>query len=212
MRLVDSTPAQAQARSAARAGVHTALWCALAWLACAAHASTAGAPAVATTSASAPAAGVALQPLPPLPAGQRLAHRAVRGSLGPWAAVDVWLTQPQQPADGPFTPWVRTPADGAAAAPGQVYALSTPSEPGDFFQFQVRSVMFRSVDGSAERALIVLYTVARIGPQQAPEAAACVYRWAQGEFVRDSAAEALLKGARNAADVATRLAAHKPTP
>jgi hypothetical protein len=93
-----------------------------------------------------------------------------------------------------------------------VYALSTPSEPGDFFQFQVRSVMFRSVDGSAERALIVLYTVARIGPQQAPEAAACVYRWAQGEFVRDSAAEALLKGARNAADVATRLAAHKPTP
>jgi len=36
-----------------------------------------------------------------------------------------------------------------------------------------------------------------------------VYRWVQGEFVRDSDAEALLQGARNAAEVDARCGPHR---
>jgi hypothetical protein len=138
--------------------------------------------------------------------GERLAHPAVKGSLGPWPAAEVWLTQSSQVEDGPFTAHVAVKGpDGRRT----VYTLPPPDETESAFMMKVRSVMFRSIDGQPERSLIVLYSAAQIGPGQAPYFGACVYAWDGSAFVRDGDAEARVSGARNSAEVARRLAARK---
>jgi hypothetical protein len=141
-----------------------------------------------------------------LGSGERLAHPAVKGRLGPWPAAEVWLTQSSEVEDGPFTAHV-----AVAGADGQrtVYTLPPPDETESAFMMKVRSVLFRSIDGQAARSLIVLYAAAQIGPGQAPYFGACVYAWDGSAFVRDGAAEKRLSGARNSAEVARRLADRK---
>ena len=148
-------------------------------------------------SAAAKASAVKLAP------GERLAHPAVKGPLGPWPVAEVWLTQSSTVDDGPFTARVAVAGkDGKQA----VYTLPPPDETESAFMMKVRSVMFRSVDGGPQRSLVVLYSAVRIGPGQDPTFGACVYGWDGAAFVRDAAAEERLSGARDSAEVARRLA------
>ena len=52
------------------------------------------------------------------------------------------------------------------------------------FTMKVRAVMFRNVDQDSSKELIVLFSAVRIGPQQTPYYAACVYKWSGTAFVR----------------------------
>ncbi len=134
-----------------------------------------------------------------LATNEQLAHKVVSGPLGPWSTARVWLTQSSEVDDAPYS--------GRVVAPdGTVHALPPPDEPESAFMMKVRSVIFRNVDHSAERELIVLYSAARIGPQQAPYYAACVYKWNGSAFTRLAPVEAKLGGAKTSADVSKRLA------
>lgn len=137
-----------------------------------------------------------------LSSSEQLAHPVVTGRLGPWARAEVWLAQSSEVDDGPFRGRVAVPGN-----PATIHTLPPPDESENNFMMKVRAVMFRSVDRSTERALIVLYSAAHIGPQQSVYYGACVYRWSGSEFVRVDAVEKRLAGARNSAEVIRRLAA-----
>lgn len=134
-----------------------------------------------------------------LAANEQLAHKVVTGSLGPWARGHVWLTQSSEVDDAPFA--------GRVVAPdGAIHALPAPDEPESVFLMKVRSVMFRNVDRSPDKELIVLYSAAKIGPQEAPYFSACVYKWNGSSFTRLTDVEARLSGAKTSAEVSRRLA------
>ncbi len=134
-----------------------------------------------------------------LAANEQLAHKVVTGSLGPWARGHVWLTQSSEVDDAPFA--------GRVVAPdGAIHALPAPDEPESVFLMKVRSVMFRNVDRSPDKELIVLYSAAKIGPQEAPYLSACVYKWNGSSFTRLTDVEARLSGAKTSAEVSRRLA------
>lgn len=130
--------------------------------------------------------------------GEQMAHKVVVGALGPWQQASVWLTQPDTIDDGPYSGRV-------VDADGSVHRLPAPDEPESAFMMKVRAVMFRNVDQDSAKELIVLFSAARIGPQQAPYYAACVYKWNGTAFVRMADIESRLRGARTAGDVTQRL-------
>lgn len=132
--------------------------------------------------------------------GEQMAHKGVVGALGPWKRASVWLTQSDTVDEGPFTGRV-------VGADGRVHPLPPPDEPEPLFRMKVRAVMFRNVDPDSGKALIVLYSAARIGPRQEPYYAACVYRWDGTSFVRVADIETQLRGAKTASDVTRRLRA-----
>ena len=161
--------------------------------------------AVAATTAAATDAGMV---------GQQLAHSRVSGRLGPWRRAEVVLTQSSEIDDAPFSGLVvtRDPAGNEVRT-----ALPLPDEPESLFMMKVRSVIFRNVDQSPDNELIVLYSAAKIGAQQRPYYASCVYKWQNegaGRFVRLPAVEKILEGARDSKAVTKylRSAAKRGTP
>ena len=66
--------------------------------------------------------------------------------------------------------------------------------------------MFRAVDHTAEKALIVLFENYRNGSGEKPGIAKIVYRWNGNEFVEDDAIQRQLSGTRNAKEIDRRLA------
>lgn len=113
----------------------------------------------------------------------------------------VWLVQSSEIDDAPFRARVVLPGE-----PPGIHVLPPPDETESNFVMRVRAVLFRSVDTTSERALIVLYSAAPLGPQQSTYYAACVYRWTGNEFVRVEAVEKRLVGARTSTEVVRRLA------
>lgn len=150
------------------------------------------------TPAKAPVAATKAAPIK-LAANEQLAHKVLTGALGPWNIAQVWLTQSSEVDDAPYSGRV-------VAADGTVHVLPAPDEPESAFMMKVRSVMFRNVDQSADKELIVLYSAAKIGPQQPPYYGACVYQWNGSAFTRLAAVEAKLSGAKTSAEVSKRLA------
>jgi hypothetical protein len=142
-----------------------------------------------------------------LGSNEQLAHPVVTGSLGPWTRTQVWLTQSADALDAPFSGKVVVDFGGKGEA---VYALSPPYPPDGPFLMTVRSVMFRSIEKSSEKALIVLYAVTKIGPQQPVEYETAVYRWNGKEFSRANDTEERLQGARTSRDVDRKLARKLP--
>lgn len=134
-----------------------------------------------------------------LAAGEQLAHKVVTGALGPWSHAQVWLTQSSEVDDAPF-------AGRVVATDGTVHALPAPDEPESTFMMKVRSVMFRNVDQQPDKELIVLYSAAKIGPQQPPYYGACVYQWNGSAFTRLTDVESKLGGVKSSAEVSKRLA------
>ena len=144
--------------------------------------------------------------------GERLAHARVSGRLGPWPRAEVILTQSSDVDDAPFSGVVV--ARDASGTEVRV-ALPLPDEPKSLFMMKVRSVMFRNVDSSPDNELIVLYAATKIGPQQRPYYASCVYKWQpEGVFVRLRGVEKTLQGARDSKAVGKYLlaAAKRSTP
>lgn len=158
----------------------------------------------ALTVTSAAAAVDSAKPAIQLAAGEQMAHKVVAGALGPWQQASVWLTQSDTIDDGPYSGRV-------AGADGSVHPLPPPDEPESAFMMKVRAVMFRNVDQDSSKELIVLFSAVRIGPQQTPYYAACVYKWSGTAFVRMTDVESRLRGARTAADVTQRLAVKPAT-
>ena len=141
-----------------------------------------------------------------------LAHPRVSGRLGPWRRAEVVLTQSGDVDDAPFSGIViaRDSSGNEVRAP-----LPRPDEPESLFLMKVRSVMFRNVDQAPDNELIVLYSAAKIGLQQSPYYASCVYKWqAAGGFVRLRSVEKVLEGARDSKAVSKYLlaAAKRGTP
>ncbi len=148
--------------------------------------------------AKAPLAATRATPIK-LAANEQLAHKVLTGSLGPWSNAQVWLTQSSEVDDAPY-------AGRVVAADGTVHALPAPDEPESTFMMKVRSVIFRNVDQSADKELIVLYSATKIGPQQPPYYAACVYKWNGSAFTRLADIETRLSGAKTSVEVNKRLA------
>lgn len=137
--------------------------------------------------------------------GEQLAHPRVFGRLGPWKRAEVVLTQSNEVDDAPFSGVViaRDSSGHEVRA-----SLPQPDEPESLFMMKVRSVMFRNVDASPDNELIVLYSAAKIGPQQSPYYASCVYKWQKdGSFVRLPNVEKTLEGARDSKAVGKYLRA-----
>jgi hypothetical protein len=133
---------------------------------------------------------------------EQLAHRVVKGSLGPWKEATVVLTRPKGENEIPFTGRVIVrQANGETAT----FALPPPYEPTDLFWLIANSVMFRAVDQSGEKALIVLYLSHRVGSREYNNVAN-VYRWRDTQFERADPVELALAGAKTAAEVDRRLA------
>lgn len=171
-----------------------------------------GLAALAVPCSKAEAAGTASNAASVTAPGERLAHARVSGRLGPWRRAEVVLTQSSELDDAPFSGVViaRDLSGNEVRA-----ALPRPDEPDSLFMMKVRSVMFRNVDRSPDNELIVLYSAAKIGPQQSPYYASCVYKWQKdGSFVRLPNIEKTLQGARDSKAVGKYLlaAAKRDTP
>ncbi len=133
----------------------------------------------------------------------KLAHPVLRGKLGPFEGALVFFTQKASEDNSIFNGVVRVHRDDGSFTD---YALPPPDEPADFFQFTIKSVLFQpTTRPPAANVLIVLYTAARIGPQQPTANAACVYAWDGKEFQRQATVEKALEGARTAKDARARL-------
>ena len=132
---------------------------------------------------------------------EQLAHRVVKGSLGPWKAATVVLTRPKGDDHIPFTGRVIV-----QQANGEILnlPLPPPNEPVDFFYLIVESVMFRDIDRTGEKALIVLYLSHKIGSSEYGHRAS-VNRWNGSEFEQARTVEHLLFGAKTAIEVDRRL-------
>jgi hypothetical protein len=134
----------------------------------------------------------------------KLAHPAVSGNVGPFENSVVFFTQKASEEDGVFNGFVRIRSNDGSFTE---FTLPQPDEPADFFLFTIKSVLFQPIEKApTTNALIVLYTAARIGPQQPVVHAACVYAWDGKEFQRQTATERALEGARTAKDARARLA------
>lgn len=137
-----------------------------------------------------------------LPEGEQLAHKIVSGAIGPWKTAQVLLTQSKEVLDGPFSGKV-------VANPGEkdevTYDLQPPYDAQAPFLITVRAVMFRSIDRSTQKALIILYSVTKIGPQQPTEYESAVYKWNGEAFARVDTLEAKLAGARTSREIDKKL-------
>lgn len=138
-------------------------------------------------------AGIQLAP------GERLAHQVITGALGPWAKVQVVLTQAEDAEDAPFTGYV-------VLASGQVLPLPAPAEPAEFFMMRVNAVALRSVDADANKELLVLYSAVQIGPQNPPYHGVQAYKWNGERFIHLPGVESHLDGAKSVAEIDSRLA------
>ena len=132
---------------------------------------------------------------------EQLAHRVVKGSLGPWKEATVVLTRPKGDDNIPFSGRVIV-----HQAKGEILnlPLPPPNEPVDFFYLIVESVMFRDIDRTGEKALIVLYLSHKIGSSEYGHRAS-VNRWNGSEFEQARTVEHLLFGAKTAIEVDRRL-------
>ncbi len=136
---------------------------------------------------------------------EQLAHRVIKGSLGPWKEATVVLTRPKGDDDLPFKGRVLVQQ---AAGEARTLQLSSPNEPVDFFYLTVKSVLFRDVDRSGEKALVVLYLSHKIGSSESGYRA-CVNQWNGTEFERARNIEHVLFGAKSPVEVDRRLAKSK---
>jgi hypothetical protein len=134
---------------------------------------------------------------------EQLAHPIAKGALGPWRHAQVVLSRPKGDDDEPFVGRVISrQADGQQL----VHALPRPDEPPGFFYLIVQSMMFRNVDKTPEKELIILYLSHKIAPGGDEVYRANVHRWDGQKFERVREVEKLLFGAKNAAAVDVRLA------
>jgi hypothetical protein len=139
---------------------------------------------------------------------EQLAHPVVKGSLGPWSEAYVVLTQPKGDDTAPFKGRVVIPTSSTTTTATFRWAPFPWGEtaiPGRTFDTTVRAVMFRSIDSSPEKAVLVLFESYRIGSGK-PSNAVLVKRWNGKEFVDVEAVQNQLHGARNTKEIDRRLA------
>jgi hypothetical protein len=151
-------------------------------------------------------------PLPPfieLASDEQLAHAVVKGSLGPFPEAYVVLTQPKGDDSAPFKGRVVVPPSTTSAALTFRWWAPFPwgetAIPGRTFDTIVRSVMFRSIDHTQKKAVLVLFESYRIGSGK-PSNVVLVKRWDGNDFVDVEAVQNRLHGARNAKEIDRRLA------
>jgi hypothetical protein len=134
---------------------------------------------------------------------EQLAHRVVKGSLGPWKEATVVLTRPKGDENIPFTGRVVVREAGRSTA---TFPLPPPNEPVGFFYLIVESIMFRAIDQSGEKAVIVLYSSSKIAPMGEVRSRVHVFRWNGEAFEYAREVDSTLAGAKNAREVDRRLA------
>jgi hypothetical protein len=142
--------------------------------------------------------------VPALAEGEQLAHPIVRGSLGPWKSVSVVLVEHPNPNRMQFRGRVVVPQ---AAGGATVFTLPIPEDIGAVMEQHAKAVMFRRIDRSNSKSLIVLYESYRSGSGEPGSTDAYVFRWDGQQFVAVEDVRKKLMGATNSKAIDRRLAA-----
>ena len=139
---------------------------------------------------------------------EQLAHPIVKGQVGPWLEAYVVLTRPKDEYDetAPFKGRVVVP-NVVAGAPA-VYKLPLLAEDQVSRRFDVLplAIMFRAIDRSSTKVLLLLYEGYRTGSGEKPYRMCTACRWNGNEFVEDELTQQQLAGPRNAKEIDRRLA------
>jgi hypothetical protein len=148
-------------------------------------------------------------PLPPfieLAPDEQLAHPVVKGSLGPFPGAYVVLTQPKGEDYAPYRGRIVIPPDATKSASVHQLPRLSVDDGMNRFTVIVHAVMFRSVDRSSSKVLIVLRELYRDGSGENTRPTPSVYRWNGKEFVEDEEIRNQLFRARSAKEIDRRLA------
>lgn len=132
----------------------------------------------------------------------RLVHPIVRGKIGPWQMAEVWLTGSKNIEDPPFKGFVLIKDTKGNKT---TYALPRPDQSEDFYMMKVLSVIFQPTEKYSNPSLIVIYSTARIGPQQPTTFGSIVYQWDKTKFIRNNRIESKLINMKNSTEVIHRL-------
>jgi hypothetical protein len=144
-----------------------------------------------------------------LPSGMELAHPPVAGSFGPPGQHIVVLYRPEGDEAGEFQGTVYL--GGKGELPSKLPPLGLiPNQ----FAIEVKAVFFEKVPGigSAQPALIILYSYHRNGSETDDSHACAVYQWRDHQFVRLPDTEKKIATLSTAAAVRRRLRQSLPTP
>jgi hypothetical protein len=135
-----------------------------------------------------------------LSSDEELAHPIASGSVGPWKKASVVLTNVADPTKFQFKGRVAVQHAGRT----DVYPLPIPEDIGLVMEQHAKAVMFRNIDRSSEKAIIILYEFHRSGSASDDGYGVYLFRWNGQNFVSDDRIREKLFGAKNSKEVDRR--------